>query len=86
MVDFVLTLYTTVIILTEWPVVRDHVWGLDGLLEQLHMVDHYQALRPLVESSRACLDRRVCRLRGDAVGNLAPIAATQHHRHINIHT
>ena len=25
-----------------------HVWGLDGLVEQLHMVEHYPALRPLV--------------------------------------
>jgi len=25
-----------------------HVWGLDGLVEDLHLVDHYPALRPLV--------------------------------------
>jgi thiosulfate dehydrogenase (quinone) large subunit len=25
-----------------------HVWGLDGLLEQLQMAEHYPALRPLV--------------------------------------
>ena len=25
-----------------------HVWGLDGLLERMQMVEHYPALRPLV--------------------------------------
>ena len=25
-----------------------HVWGLDGLVERWHLVDHYPALRPLV--------------------------------------
>jgi len=25
-----------------------HVWGLDGLVERLHLLDHYPALRPLV--------------------------------------
>jgi thiosulfate dehydrogenase (quinone) large subunit len=25
-----------------------HVWGLDGLVERMHMVEHYPALKPLV--------------------------------------
>ncbi|MGO9632056.1 MAG: hypothetical protein ACLPXW_24115 [Xanthobacteraceae bacterium] len=46
-VDFHLV-YAAVIV---YPIAHraGHVWGLDGLLEQLHMVDHYPALRPLVE-------------------------------------
>ena len=46
LVDYHLV-YATVIV---WLIAHraGHVWGLDGLVERMHMVDHYPALKSLV--------------------------------------
>ena len=45
-IDFHLVYATVIIYLIAHR--AGHVWGLDGFLEDLHVVEHYPALRPLV--------------------------------------
>ena len=45
-IDFHLVYATVIVYLIAHR--AGHVWGLDGFLEDMHMVDRYPALRPLV--------------------------------------
>jgi thiosulfate dehydrogenase [quinone] large subunit len=46
MVDYHLVYATVIVYLIAHR--AGHVWGLDGLVEEMHMVDEYPVLKPLV--------------------------------------